>query len=78
MYVELAHQAGAIGIDGLGAQIQARGDLLGAGAFHQEREYLILAGTQSLQRVVGNGLLPGAENLVQFKRRRSRLRTCSG
>ena len=43
MDVELPHQAGAIGVDRLGAKIQARGDLLGAGSFHQQREYLILA-----------------------------------
>ena len=59
--IQLAHQAGAVGVDRFGAEFEAGGDLLGADPFHQQREHLVFAGAQRLQRVFGRGLVPAAK-----------------
>ena len=67
--VELAHQIDAVSIDRFGIKPEARTDLLGAGSFHQQREYLMLARAQSFERVQRGRFLPGTEYLVKFQRR---------
>jgi len=50
--VELAHEAGTIGVDGFGAQFQAGRDFFGPYALDQQRKHLIFAGAQQIQRIV--------------------------
>jgi len=65
--IELAHEAGAIGVDGLGAQFEPRGDFLGANAFDEQCEYLVFAGAESFDGIVRTGFSSGGEDLVQLE-----------
>src|SRR5687768_16102979 len=44
--LELVHDLGAVGLDGLDAHVQPRGDLLGGLALGHELEHLALAGRE--------------------------------
>ena len=64
--IEFAHQAGAVGVDGFRTQLQARGDLLVPQSFDQEAEHLVLARTQTFQRVFPSPVSIRSQKLVQF------------
>ena len=57
--IQFAHEAGAVGVDCLGAELQPGGDFFGTDSFHQQREHLVFACAESFQGVVRRGLVSG-------------------
>ena len=53
--VELAHQAGAVGVHGFGADFEQFRDVLGAHSFHQVGEDFHFARAERGQGIVGRG-----------------------
>lgn len=67
--IELAHHAGAIGIDGFGTDGEAGGDFLGAQTFDEHGEYLVFAGREGFDGVVIEfAATLGSEDFFDFDR----------
>ena len=67
MDVELPHHAGAVGVDGFGADGEAGGDFFGAVAFDEHGEDLMLAGGEGFEGVlVILAVAVGGEDFIDF------------
>ena len=67
MDVELAHHTGAVGVDGFGADGEAGGDFLGAVAFDEHGEDLVLAGGEGFEGVfVVLAIAMGGEDFIDL------------
>src|ERR1022692_2232189 len=68
--VELAHQAGAVGVHRLGADIQQIGNLLGAQTVHQVEKHIVLAPAEMRQGIVFVRLAGGRQQARDPQQRR--------